>query len=342
MFQRKKKGKDDWECGECGLVNYARRKECHQCGAGSWEEDSSSWWCHNCGERHANDTYLKCPKPVAEPSAAAIAAAAAAAHQYEKERNAPVKGRWPKPPTIKPGDWLCPGCNNHNFAMRTKCNRCGKVKPRAPETSEHRDRSRARGGEREERNNRERSRSARRGQSPGRDRGNRREGRAEGRNREPTGSRRGSEFEFRKAKPDDDLQAEEADDEDKDTRCEGCQSMVSFYSMCYSYQLSGKKRKDTRCAKCIKVYQKKVYHDQMLSDLYSILSHVDKFDNWAEDQDILNAMAQLGDAVLKQFQFRIQGGKVRNGNGPQVKLTLKEAYNLGLDAPLILERPSDE
>lgn len=331
VFQRKKKGKDDWACEECGLVNYARRKECHRCGAGGWEEDSFSWWCQNCGERHAYDTYLKCPKPIAEQS-----------HQHEEEGNAPVKGGWPKPPTMRPGDWVCQDCGNHNFAMRTKCNRCDQVKPRGPETSDQRGRGQTRGREREERNNRERSRSTRRGQSPGRGRGNRREGRAEGRNREPTGSRRESEFEVRKAKPDDDRQAEEADDEEKDTRCEGCQTMVSFYSMYSSYQLGGNKRKDTRCVKCIKSYQKKIYHDQMLSDLYSMVSHVDKFVNWTEDQDILNAMAQLGDAVLKQFQFRIQGDKVRGGDGPQVKLTLKEAYNLGFDAPLILERPSDE
>lgn len=326
VIQRKK---DDWACDECGFVNYARRKECHQCNAGKWGEDGSSWWCSNCGAWHASDIYKKCPEPVA-----------VAAPQYEREWDAPVRNRWPKPPTIKPGDWVCPSCNNHNFAKRTKCNQCGKSKPRAPEGKEHRDRSQTGGGERETRDDRERSRSARRGRSPGRDRGNRRESKAEGRTREPTGSRRESVIEFRKTIPDDYQRSGEADDEDKDTLCEGCQKMVSYYSMCNSYQLSGKKRKDTRCGKCIKSYQSKINKEQMLSDLYSMLGHVDRFENWAEDTDVLNAMAYLGDSVLKQLQFRIQGDKARGDDEPQAKLTLKQAHDLGFGVLLILERPS--
>ena len=31
-------------------------------------------------------------------------------------------------PSFKKGDWICSECNNHNFAKRTECNRCRKIK----------------------------------------------------------------------------------------------------------------------------------------------------------------------------------------------------------------------
>jgi len=30
---------------------------------------------------------------------------------------------------LKPGDWICPNCNKHNFARREKCLDCGTAKP---------------------------------------------------------------------------------------------------------------------------------------------------------------------------------------------------------------------
>ena len=30
---------------------------------------------------------------------------------------------------MKPGDWNCPKCKNHNFAKRDVCNRCDTRKP---------------------------------------------------------------------------------------------------------------------------------------------------------------------------------------------------------------------
>lgn len=28
------------------------------------------------------------------------------------------------PPALRPGDWICPNCDNHNFASRDSCNKC--------------------------------------------------------------------------------------------------------------------------------------------------------------------------------------------------------------------------
>eukprot|EP00959_Pyramimonas_sp_CCMP1952_P159969 3345831-Pyramimonas_sp.AAC.1 len=29
----------------------------------------------------------------------------------------------------RPGDWICPGCTNNNYAFRSKCHRCDMAKP---------------------------------------------------------------------------------------------------------------------------------------------------------------------------------------------------------------------
>ncbi|DAC23294.1 MAG TPA: hypothetical protein HA345_04125, partial [Candidatus Thalassarchaeaceae archaeon] len=36
---------------------------------------------------------------------------------------------------MKPGDWMCPKCNNHNFASKTSCNRTGCEEPKPNDTS---------------------------------------------------------------------------------------------------------------------------------------------------------------------------------------------------------------
>lgn len=44
----------------------------------------------------------------------------------------PSAGRPPPGSAPRPLDWLCPHCNNNNFASRTACNRCGAPKGGAP------------------------------------------------------------------------------------------------------------------------------------------------------------------------------------------------------------------
>ena len=29
-----------------------------------------------------------------------------------------------RPTNMRPGDWVCPSCNNHNYADKIRCNRC--------------------------------------------------------------------------------------------------------------------------------------------------------------------------------------------------------------------------
>ena len=39
----------------------------------------------------------------------------------QPQQMAPQNGR---PANMRPGDWMCPSCNNHNYADKIRCNRC--------------------------------------------------------------------------------------------------------------------------------------------------------------------------------------------------------------------------
>ena len=46
---------------------------------------------------------------------------------------APMQGQMAaqngRPANMRPGDWMCPSCNNHNYADKVRCNRCKMPKP---------------------------------------------------------------------------------------------------------------------------------------------------------------------------------------------------------------------
>jgi hypothetical protein len=58
-------------------------------------------------------------------------ALAAATPEPEEEPPPPAAAPPPAPPRpqLRPGDWLCPGCQAHNFARRDACLRCRRARP---------------------------------------------------------------------------------------------------------------------------------------------------------------------------------------------------------------------
>lgn len=57
------------------------------------------------------------------------AAAPAASLPCQGAASLVVTSRRFAPAVIKPGDWNCPSCGEHNFRARSQCYRCGGVKP---------------------------------------------------------------------------------------------------------------------------------------------------------------------------------------------------------------------
>jgi predicted RNA-binding Zn-ribbon protein involved in translation (DUF1610 family) len=111
----------DWDCKSCGDTQFARNKECRQCGAaapkaGGPNTSSSSkkagdWDCSKCGDlQFARNA--KC-------------------RQCGTAKNEGVTTTAPETSSSsskKPGDWNCSKCGDLQFARNEKCRQCGTAK----------------------------------------------------------------------------------------------------------------------------------------------------------------------------------------------------------------------
>ena len=82
----------DWRCPKCKNHNYANKKVCNRTGCEEPKPRGGGGNRHSRGHRSSNSGGFR-------------------------DSN------------MKPGDWICPSCSNHNFASRTECNRCDARKP---------------------------------------------------------------------------------------------------------------------------------------------------------------------------------------------------------------------
>jgi hypothetical protein len=98
VFQPTRPG--DWACLSCANHNYASRVVCNRC--------------------HV-------PKPSNPPPPVPLLPV------FPGLPFPRLDGIGPPPiQAVRPGDWMCPDCGNHNYASRLRCNRCTEPKPVAP------------------------------------------------------------------------------------------------------------------------------------------------------------------------------------------------------------------
>jgi len=140
----------DWSCPKCKNHNYANKKVCNRTGCeepkprggGGRGRDSRGYRSNNSGG--FNNSNMKpgdwsCPKcknhnfsnkkvcnrtGCEEPKPRGGGGRGGDSRGYRSNNSGGFNDS-----NMKPGDWNCPKCKNHNYAKRTVCNRCDTRKP---------------------------------------------------------------------------------------------------------------------------------------------------------------------------------------------------------------------
>eukprot|EP00930_Biecheleria_cincta_P003901 TRINITY_DN10480_c0_g1_i1.p1 TRINITY_DN10480_c0_g1~~TRINITY_DN10480_c0_g1_i1.p1 ORF type:complete len:505 (-),score=89.87 TRINITY_DN10480_c0_g1_i1:14-1453(-) len=128
----------DWKCVACGEINFARNDTCRKClqhkDAAAAPLDPAAAEAlaviegylgqHNFEER-AKETFRSLPPHLMQQvmDAGTFADARDPTAVLVSRINKAKQGTLNQ--TLMPGDWLCPGCNHHNFSRNTTCRSCG-------------------------------------------------------------------------------------------------------------------------------------------------------------------------------------------------------------------------
>jgi len=125
------KNPGDWECARCGHYNFARNAACRECGApvkNPLRQDQTEAFL---GQTELDEVAIQqfwdlsptLQKLVidAGPLTSARDPSAVLFARMKKARTGTLKVE-----EVRPGDWTCPGCGNHNFARNEVCRNCGQ------------------------------------------------------------------------------------------------------------------------------------------------------------------------------------------------------------------------
>jgi len=117
----------DWSCTQCSNHNYSSREACNKCqapkpmGGGAPMGDGWGGCKGGCGAYGGGKGGYG-----ASPQQGFKGAGPARFSPYGVPAMAPMN------PNMRPGDWMCPGCSNHNYASRENCNKCQRSKNLPP------------------------------------------------------------------------------------------------------------------------------------------------------------------------------------------------------------------
>lgn len=170
----------DWPCPSCGFHNFAKNETCRRCGTnrpegvlvvanpgggmqemmghpggcaggcggpgggmqqqgGKGDMRPGDWACPSCGFHNfsKNEACRRCG--TSRPEGAGMAMQGGG---QMMGCGGGCGGGGCGGPNIRPGDWFCQACGNHNFARNVACKRCGAPKPDgAPDGGRPRSRS---------------------------------------------------------------------------------------------------------------------------------------------------------------------------------------------------------
>eukprot|EP00403_Amphidinium_massartii_P012836 CAMPEP_0178425040 /NCGR_PEP_ID=MMETSP0689_2-20121128/28519_1 /TAXON_ID=160604 /ORGANISM="Amphidinium massartii, Strain CS-259" /LENGTH=457 /DNA_ID=CAMNT_0020046693 /DNA_START=92 /DNA_END=1466 /DNA_ORIENTATION=+ len=131
----------DWYCASCGDLQFARNNACRKCGSPKTGMEMNvpgapgDWICPSCRDlqfarnsecRRCGEPKPENPEPATNPALAAMAGMAGMGLPFAACGKGKGKG-------AMPGDWICPSCQDLQFARNTHCRQCGTEKPEGAE-----------------------------------------------------------------------------------------------------------------------------------------------------------------------------------------------------------------
>lgn len=131
-----------WKCCKCHNMNYMDRKECWTFGCDEWRprglipkrsaepsprnlaRKRSDWHC--CGETQfgSRSSCRKCKR-----TRISIEPMNRLHNTLEETNNQSDIANTKSLTIFRPGDWMCPACNDHQFANRLRCRDCETSRP---------------------------------------------------------------------------------------------------------------------------------------------------------------------------------------------------------------------
>ena len=140
----------DWSCPKCKNHNYANKKVCNRTGceepkprggggrggnsrgyrsnnSGGFNNSNmkpGDWSCPKCKNHNFSNKKVCNRTGCEEPKPRGGGGRGGNSRGYQSNNSDGFNNS-----NMKPGDWNCPKCKNHNYASRTMCNRCDTRKP---------------------------------------------------------------------------------------------------------------------------------------------------------------------------------------------------------------------
>jgi predicted nucleic-acid-binding Zn-ribbon protein len=140
----------DWSCPKCKNHNYANKKVCNRTGceepkprggggrgrdsrgyqsskSGGFRDSNmkpGDWSCPKCKNHNYANKKVCNRTGCEEPKPRGGGGRGRDSRGYQSSNSGGFRDS-----NMKPGDWNCPKCKNHNYAKRAVCNRCDTRKP---------------------------------------------------------------------------------------------------------------------------------------------------------------------------------------------------------------------
>jgi len=124
-------------CSNCGDLQYTKNEQCRVCGTPKQEAIAKpgDWYCPGCGDlqyaKNATCRICTTPRPlegdVRLVTTQGRGGVANSCGNTGVDRPTNVAGGVLD--GARPGDWMCPSCNDLNFARNVACRKCNTTKP---------------------------------------------------------------------------------------------------------------------------------------------------------------------------------------------------------------------